>query len=92
MLELHADDEPAFREDREALLLGVLVHVADHLRRREHLVGGVLQLRLHLAVHDDDRLGILKTDARALVPRPETEVVVERCLDLLLGGFKRLQA
>jgi release factor glutamine methyltransferase len=26
---------------------------------------------------------VLKTDARALVPRPETEVVVERCLDLL---------
>lgn len=25
----------------------------------------------------------LKTDARALVPRPETEVVVERCLELL---------
>ncbi len=27
----------------------------------------------------------LKTDARALVPRPETEVVVERCLALLAG-------
>ena len=27
----------------------------------------------------------LKTDARALVPRPETEVVVERCLLLLRG-------
>jgi len=27
----------------------------------------------------------LKTDARALVPRPETEVVVERCLTLLEG-------
>ncbi|MFL6037544.1 MAG: N5-glutamine methyltransferase family protein [Gaiellaceae bacterium] len=27
----------------------------------------------------------LKTDARALVPRPETEVVVERCLALLRG-------
>jgi release factor glutamine methyltransferase len=27
----------------------------------------------------------LKTDARALVPRPETEVVVERCLALLEG-------
>lgn len=26
---------------------------------------------------------VLKTDARALVPRPETEIVVERCLDLL---------
>ena len=25
----------------------------------------------------------LKTDARALVPRPETELVVERCLALL---------
>jgi release factor glutamine methyltransferase len=27
----------------------------------------------------------LKTDRRALVPRPETEVVVERCLELLAG-------
>jgi release factor glutamine methyltransferase len=27
----------------------------------------------------------LKTDARALVPRPETETVVERCLELLRG-------
>ena len=27
----------------------------------------------------------LRTDARALVPRPETEVVVERCLALLAG-------
>jgi release factor glutamine methyltransferase len=27
----------------------------------------------------------LKTDARALVPRPETEVLVERCLELLEG-------
>jgi release factor glutamine methyltransferase len=25
----------------------------------------------------------LRTDARALVPRPETEIVVERCLELL---------
>jgi release factor glutamine methyltransferase len=28
---------------------------------------------------------VLKTDGRALVPRPETEVVVERCLELLRG-------
>jgi release factor glutamine methyltransferase len=28
---------------------------------------------------------VLKTDARALVPRPETEVVVERCLERLRG-------
>src|SRR5207248_1892509 len=27
----------------------------------------------------------LKTDPRALVPRPETEIVVERCLELLRG-------
>ena len=26
---------------------------------------------------------VLKTDGRALVPRPETEIVVERCLELL---------
>jgi release factor glutamine methyltransferase len=28
---------------------------------------------------------VLKTDKRALVPRPETEIVVERCLALLAG-------
>jgi release factor glutamine methyltransferase len=28
---------------------------------------------------------VLKVDARALIPRPETEVVVERCLSLLEG-------
>ena len=28
---------------------------------------------------------VLKTDARALVPRPETEIVVDRCLALLEG-------
>jgi release factor glutamine methyltransferase len=28
---------------------------------------------------------VLKTDRRALVPRPETEIVVERCLELLRG-------
>ena len=34
----------------------------------------------------DFRRLTLKTDARALVPRPETEVVVERCLALLDGA------
>jgi release factor glutamine methyltransferase len=29
---------------------------------------------------------VLKTDERALVPRPETEVVVERCLALIAGA------
>lgn len=33
----------------------------------------------------DFRRLTLKTDARALVPRPETEIVVERCLALLAG-------
>jgi len=33
----------------------------------------------------DFRRLTLKTDARALVPRPETEIVVERCLVLLEG-------
>ena len=33
----------------------------------------------------DFRRLTLKTDARALVPRPETETVVERCLELLEG-------
>jgi release factor glutamine methyltransferase len=28
---------------------------------------------------------VLKTDERSLVPRPETEIVVERCLELLRG-------
>ena len=32
----------------------------------------------------------LKTDRRALVPRPETEAVVERCLALLNGGTPRV--
>jgi release factor glutamine methyltransferase len=32
----------------------------------------------------------LKTDRRALVPRPETEAVVERCLALLDGGSPRV--
>jgi release factor glutamine methyltransferase len=36
----------------------------------------------------DFRRLTLKTDRRALVPRPETEVVVERCLELL-GGVDR---
>jgi release factor glutamine methyltransferase len=33
----------------------------------------------------DFRRLTLKTDRRALVPRPETEIVVERCLALLVG-------
>jgi release factor glutamine methyltransferase len=33
----------------------------------------------------DFRRLTLKTDARALVPRPETEIVVERCLALVAG-------
>ena len=33
----------------------------------------------------DFRRLTLKTDVRALVPRPETEIVVERCLELLEG-------
>jgi release factor glutamine methyltransferase len=34
----------------------------------------------------DFRRLTLRTDARALVPRPETEVVVERCLALIAGS------
>ncbi len=33
----------------------------------------------------DFRRLTLRTDRRALVPRPETEIVVERCLELLVG-------
>jgi release factor glutamine methyltransferase len=33
----------------------------------------------------DFRRLTLRTDARAIVPRPETEIVVERCLELLEG-------
>ncbi|HZT91746.1 MAG TPA: peptide chain release factor N(5)-glutamine methyltransferase [Gaiellaceae bacterium] len=33
----------------------------------------------------DFRRLTLRTDARALVPRPETEIVVDRCLELLRG-------
>ena len=33
----------------------------------------------------DFRRLTLRTDARALVPRPETEIVVERCLELIRG-------
>jgi release factor glutamine methyltransferase len=36
----------------------------------------------------DFRRLTLKTDRRALVPRPETELVVERCLELLTGVEK----
>ena len=34
----------------------------------------------------DFRRLTLRTDARALVPRPETEIVVERCLELMRGA------
>jgi release factor glutamine methyltransferase len=34
----------------------------------------------------DFRRLTLRTDARALVPRPETEIVVERCLELIRGA------
>jgi release factor glutamine methyltransferase len=55
-------------------------HARDLVQRR----GNREPLAYILGDWDFRRL-TLKTDARALVPRPETEIVVERCLALLEG-------
>ena len=65
-----------------------------HVEREREVPGGLDELvarrarREPLAYvlgHWGFRHLTLKTDARALVPRPETEIVVERCLALLAG-------
>jgi len=82
------------RVDAELLLAHVLgvsrsgVYAQDHLE-----VPGTYQVLLGRRCRREPlayvlgewgfRRLVLKTDARALVPRPETEIVVERCLELL---------
>ena len=82
------------RVDAELLLAHVLgvsrsgVYLQDHLE-----VPGTYQVLLGRRCRREPlayvlgewgfRRLVLKTDARALVPRPETEIVVERCLELL---------
>ena len=82
------------RVDAELLLAHVLgvsrsgVYLQDHLD-----VPGTYQVLLGRRCRREPlayvlgewgfRRLVLKTDARALVPRPETEIVVERCLELL---------
>ena len=82
------------RVDAELLLAHVLgvsrsgVYTQDHLE-----VQGTYQVLLGRRRKSEPlayvlgkwgfRRLVLKTDARALVPRPETEIVVERCLELL---------
>ena len=65
----------AGREPLAPAQVAALRELADRRRRREplqHLIGEWGFRRLSLRV-----------DARALIPRPETEVVVERCLELV---------
>jgi len=82
------------RADAEFLLAHVLgvSRTGVHLQREREVPAGfapLLQRRLkreplaYVLGEWDFRRLTLKTDARALVPRPETEVVVERCLELL---------
>jgi release factor glutamine methyltransferase len=84
------------RVDAELLLAHVLgvsrsgVYLQDHLE-----VPGTYQVLLGRRCKREPlayvlgewgfRRLVLKTDARALVPRPETEIVVERSLELLRG-------
>jgi release factor glutamine methyltransferase len=72
-IELYTQHDRPLTEDERA-------GVRELVRRR----GAREPLAYVLGDWDFRRL-TLKTDARALVPRPETEVVVERCLSLLEG-------
>ncbi|MGH3002613.1 MAG: peptide chain release factor N(5)-glutamine methyltransferase [Gaiellaceae bacterium] len=72
-LELYTQhDRPLSAPERDA--------VRELVRRR-----GLREPLAYVLGDWDFRRLTLKTDARALVPRPETEVVVERCLALLEG-------
>jgi release factor glutamine methyltransferase len=82
------------RVDAEFLLAHVLgvSRTVVHLQRERDVPAGfapLLERRLkreplaYVLGEWDFRRLTLKTDPRALVPRPETEVVVERCLELL---------
>ena len=94
--ELAAAGVPDPRVDAELLV----AHVLGSSRTGVYSVGGAVDeallrplverrvrrepLAYVLGVWGFRRL-VLKTDRRALVPRPETEIVVERCLALLRG-------
>jgi release factor glutamine methyltransferase len=84
------------RVDAELLLAHVLgvSRTGVHLQRERDVPAGfapLLERRVkreplaYVLGEWDFRRLTLKTDSRALVPRPETEVVVERCLQLLRG-------
>ena len=70
-IELYTQHDRPLTEDERA-------RARDLVRRR----GAREPLAYVLGDWDFRRL-TLKTDARALVPRPETEIVVERCLTLI---------
>jgi release factor glutamine methyltransferase len=82
------------RVDAELLLAHVLGVSRTDLYAQDHLeVPGTYQVLLGRRLRREPlayvlgewgfRRLLLRTDARALVPRPETEIVVERCLELL---------
>ena len=61
--------------------------IAAELQRARELIGrrGKREPLAYILGEWGFRNLVLKTDARALVPRPETEVVVERALALVAG-------
>jgi release factor glutamine methyltransferase len=82
------------RVDAELLLAHVLgVSRTDVYAQDDREVPGTYQVLLGRRLRREPlayvlgewgfRRLVLRTDARALVPRPETEIVVERCLELL---------
>jgi release factor glutamine methyltransferase len=84
------------RVDAELLLAHVLgVSRSGVYAQADTLVPGTFQVLLGRRLRREPlayvlgewgfRRLVLRTDARALIPRPETEIVVERCLALLRG-------